>query len=147
MPSPPRSPARNGAAGSEAATRDFVDYWNAPGAFDALDPSWRAAIAPRADGVAANFDALEGASFPLSAVRAIAAPTLLLAGGATRPAAQRIVARLFDALPLAALATIAGAGHMLPFTHEGPVNERILAHIRAAEGISNAILPALDRAA
>ena len=142
-----REGASKGAAASEAAMREFVDYWNEPGAFDALDPAWRDAIRLRADGVAANFDALERASFPLSAVRAIAAPTLVMVGSATRPSAQRIAAKLFDVLPLAALATIHGAGHMLPFTHAGPVNDRILAHVRAADGDASAILPAIARAA
>lgn len=134
--------ARDAAAASEAAMRAFVDYWNGPGAFDALDPAWRDQVRLRADGVAANFDALERATFPLNAVRAIAAPTLVMMGSATQPSAQRIAAKLFDVLPLAALATIHGAGHMLPFTHAGPVNDRILAHIRAADGDAGAILPA-----
>lgn len=130
------------AAASEAAMRDFVDFWNRPGAFDALDPAWRDSVKLRADTVAANFDALERATFPLNAVRAISAPTLMMAGSATQPCAQRITAKLFDVLPLAALATIHGAGHMLPFSHTEPVNDRILAHIRAADGEATAILPA-----
>ena len=137
------------AASSEAAMRDFVDFWNRPGAFDALDPAWRDSVRMRAATVAANFDALEHATFPLHAVRAVSAPTLMMAGSATRPCTQRIAAMLFDALPLAALATIHGAGHMLPFTHAEPVNDRIVAHIRAADGEATAILPAttVDRTA
>lgn len=145
-----REGARHGVAGSEAAMREFVDYWNHPGAFDALDPAWRDSVKLCAGGVAANFDALEHATFPLNAVRAISAPTLMMAGSATQPCAQRIVAKLFDALPLAALATIHGAGHMLPLSHAEPVNDRIAAHIRAADGEASAILPAtatVDRTA
>ncbi len=136
-----RQGARTGAADSEAAMRAFVDYWNGPGAFDAMDPAWRETVRLHADTVAANFDALERATFPLHAVRAIAAPTLMMVGSATRPSAERIVSKLFDVLPLAALATVHGAGHMLPFTHAEPVNNRIVAHIRAAEGDASAILP------
>ena len=137
-----RDGARNGDAGSEAAMRDFVDFWNRPGAFDALDPAWRDSVKLRATTVAANFDALERATFPLNAVRAISAPTLMMVGSATQPCAQRIVSMLFDALPLAALATIHGASHMLPFSHAEPVNHRILEHIRAADGEATTILPA-----
>jgi pimeloyl-ACP methyl ester carboxylesterase len=137
-----REGARQGAAGSEAAMREFVDFWNRPGAFDALDPAWRDSVKLRADTVAANFDALERATFPLHAVRAVSAPTLMMVGSATQPCTQRIAAKLFDVLPLAALATIHGAGHMLPFTHAEPVNDRIVAHIRAADGEGTAILPA-----
>ena len=114
-----------GNAGSEAAMRAFVDFWNHPGAFDAMDPAWQESVRLRADTVAANFDALERATFPLNAVRAVSAPTLMMVGSATQPCAQRIAAKLFDVLPLAALATIHGAGHMLPFAHAEPVNDRI----------------------
>jgi pimeloyl-ACP methyl ester carboxylesterase len=58
---------------------------------------------------------------------------VLVMRGEFAPAPTRVVAEgLADLIPGAASATIAGAGHMGPFTHAQAVNERILAHIGQA---------------
>jgi len=137
----------NAAARSAAAMKTFIDFWSGPGAWDALNPACRDALAPMAATVAANFAQLDRACFALSAVAEITAPALLLVGGASRPETQRITVKLFDTLPLARLGLIAGAGHMLPITHAAAVNERVESQIDALEGYSQAILAMRPHAA
>jgi pimeloyl-ACP methyl ester carboxylesterase len=139
--------AAKSADSSTAAMAAFIDFWNGEGAFAALKPSVREALAPLAPCVAANFAALEAERFPLSALRALAMPSLLLLGGASRPETQRIVSMLFDTLPDATLGIVGRAGHMLPVTHRDTVNARILDHIANVDGRGMPVAPATCRAA
>jgi pimeloyl-ACP methyl ester carboxylesterase len=50
---------------------------------------------------------------------AVAAPVLLVVGGASAGPTVRLVDRLAGLLPDAAVATVAGADHLLPLTHPG----------------------------
>lgn len=65
---------------------------------------------------------------------AIIAPTLLVAGGASRQATHRLVARLAGLLPHADVATIAGANHLLPLTHPREIADLVTSGSVAAAG-------------
>jgi pimeloyl-ACP methyl ester carboxylesterase len=131
------------ATASEAAMAQFIEFWGGAGAWDALKPAQRAALAPKASTVADNFAALAAAQFPLAAVARIAAPALVLMGSESRAETQRIAAKLFGSLPFATLGIVRGAGHMLPLTHGANVNDRLTAHIDAVE--SGALAAAIAR--
>jgi pimeloyl-ACP methyl ester carboxylesterase len=47
----------------------------------------------------------------------LSAPVLLVQGGASPPLVHRLVSHLADRTPTATIATIPGAGHLLPLTH------------------------------
>ncbi|MEX2200558.1 MAG: alpha/beta hydrolase [Dongiaceae bacterium] len=142
-----RLAARMRAATATDAMADFVDFWNGAGTFAALKPAVRDALVPQAARVAANFASLDAERFPLAALRALSMPALLLMGGASRPETQRIVSRMFDTLPAAALGIVGDAGHMLPITHRDVVNDRIAAHLDEIDGRGAFAVPATRHAA
>ena len=107
----------------------FVDYWNGPGAWDAVPEEKRASLAGLSPSVARNFAAIMAETVPLAEYRRVAVPTLLL-GGARSPApARRILGLLASVLPKVRHCTIGAAGHMAPLTHRDLVNSEILRHL------------------
>lgn len=106
----------------------FVDYWK-PGSWEAMPAEKRAAFAPQLAKVALDFRALLDETAGLDDVARLAMPTLLLQGGCTRLPSRCIVHRLRHAIPGARFSVVGGAGHMLPVTHRGQVNERIAEHL------------------
>lgn len=134
-------------AGDGAITGDyrramacFVDYWNGPGAWDALRPELRAALTRWAPKAPLDFAALIGETTPPSAYARLRCPVLVLRGEhAPRPA--RLVAEALPALlPAARLAVVSGAGHMGPLTHPEAVNALIVRQIADARACA-ATLP------
>ncbi|HUE47170.1 MAG TPA: alpha/beta hydrolase [Aestuariivirgaceae bacterium] len=113
----------------------FVDYWNGPGSWAAMKPELQADMVRYMPKACLDFRALFEDDTPRAAYRAFRFPVLVMRGEFA-PAPTRVVAEgLGDLIPGAASATIAGAGHMGPFTHSEAVNERILAHIVQAASI------------
>jgi pimeloyl-ACP methyl ester carboxylesterase len=115
--------------GTEAWLRSFVEYWNGSGAWDALPAPTRAAFARVGRKVYLEVRSLTADRTPARAYAAITAPTLLLHGEASPPAARRVVACLCAAMPNVTVTSIAGAGHMGPITHAGAVNGAIVEHL------------------
>jgi pimeloyl-ACP methyl ester carboxylesterase len=108
------------------AARGFIDYWVAPGAYDAMDERVRepvtATIAKVRDEWPTAFDPTDATLEELAALRM---PIQLVAGSSTTRAALGVVKVLRGIWPDAAYAEIAGAGHMSPLTHADRVNEII----------------------
>jgi pimeloyl-ACP methyl ester carboxylesterase len=115
----------DGSAGMAA----FVDYWNGAGAWRRMKPELRSALARRAGKVAQDFAATLSEPTPLTALRGVPVPTLVLRGSDSPRPTRRIAELVAAALPQAALRTIAGAGHMLPLTHREVVNAAIAEHL------------------
>ena len=115
--------------------REFVDYWNGPGSWAALKPEVQADVTRYVPKACLDFRALFEEDTGPAAYRAFRFPVLVMRGEFA-PAPTRVVAEgLVNLIPGAEGATIAGAGHMGPFTHAQAVNEHILAHIGQAAGI------------
>ncbi|MBI2395198.1 MAG: alpha/beta hydrolase [Deltaproteobacteria bacterium] len=112
--------------------RQFVDYWNGPGTWDAMPPEQRDAFLAVGRKVSAEVRRLCFDPTPADAYREIAAPTLILSGARSPAAERRVCEILVETMPRAELVTIAGAGHMGPLTHADEVNRRIAAHVRAS---------------
>lgn len=115
---------RHVAAGNpEEAARGFIDYWIAPGAYDAMDgrvqESVTAGMSKVRDEWLTAFDA-KGAT--LKALEALNMPIQLVARSNTTRAARDVVEVLRGIWPGAAYTEIAGAGHMSPLTHAARVN-------------------------
>lgn len=120
--------------GSDAWFEVFVDYWNGPGAWRALPTPAREAFLRVGRKVFLEVQSLMDDRTPGSAYAAITAPTLLITGSASPPAARRVVSRLAGSMPAGRAVTVEGAGHMGPITHARIVVDAIASHVRAASG-------------
>ncbi|NJO22859.1 MAG: alpha/beta hydrolase [Sphingomonadales bacterium] len=118
-----------------SAAQHFVDYWNGPGAWNALRPDIRTALTRWLPKAPLDFRALLDESTPLSAYRDFRFPVLVLRGEHAPPPTRVAAEALADAIPSARLITIAGAGHMGPITHAAEVNRHIVDHIAKAAGM------------
>jgi pimeloyl-ACP methyl ester carboxylesterase len=113
------------------AMRAFVDYWNGPGAFDAMHAHVRNGLIRWASKCPLDFYALLEEPAARSAYRALKVPALILRGEQA-PTPTRIIAEdLSGLLPAAHLMVIEGAGHMGPFTHASEVCRLMVQHISA----------------
>jgi pimeloyl-ACP methyl ester carboxylesterase len=118
-----------------SAARHFVDYWNGPGAWNALRPDIQAALTRWLPKAPLDFRALLDEPTPLSAYRDFGFPVLVLRGEHAPPPTRVAAEALADAIPSARLITIAGAGHMGPITHAAEVNRHVVDHIAEAAGM------------
>jgi pimeloyl-ACP methyl ester carboxylesterase len=101
---------------TEAALRQFIDYWAGRGAWDAMDETLRAQIRRSARKIVLDFQ-VAFTDPGIEAVRALKCPVRVLSGGRTRAPTRRIASFLADALPSAKLEVVADANHLLPVTH------------------------------
>jgi pimeloyl-ACP methyl ester carboxylesterase len=113
---------------------DFVDWWNAPGAWAALSNEARAGFRSVGWKLSAEVFSLLTDPTDLGRFATITAPTLLLGGDRSPATEQRVLERLAAGLPHATLQRFAGLGHMGPISHAALVNDAICAHLRAASG-------------
>jgi pimeloyl-ACP methyl ester carboxylesterase len=120
--------------GDEDWLRAFVDYWNAPGAWDALPEPARASFRAVGWKLFGEVRSLVQDRTPRQAYATLDVGTLLVCGETSPLAARRVVAHLAAAIPGARAETIRGAGHMAPVTHPEEVNALIAAHVESAEG-------------
>lgn len=115
----------------------FVDYWNGPGAWNALAPERQNALIRWTPKGPLDFHALFHEATPLYAYRALKFPVLILRGERA-PAPTRVIAEaLSEQLPDGRLTVVRGAGHMGPLTHASEVAARIAEHIRSARPPTN----------
>jgi pimeloyl-ACP methyl ester carboxylesterase len=109
------------AGNDEEAARGFIEYWVAPGAYDAMDERVRAPVT--AGMVKVTSGAFEAQGATSDALAALRMPIQLIAGSKTTAAAQGVIDVLRSIWPAAEFAEIAGAGHMSPVTHAERVND------------------------
>jgi pimeloyl-ACP methyl ester carboxylesterase len=123
------------------AASAFVNYWNGPGAWDALRPVVQQALIRWSPKAPLDFCALIEEPTPASAYRTLDFPVLIMRGEHA-PLPTRVIAEsLTRLLPASRLLTIDGAGHMGPLTHAPEVSALIVHHIAAAETGSGASPP------
>ena len=119
----------------DAAAAHFVDYWNGVGTWAGMKPEYRAEPLRYVANASRGFRALFDEPTPLAAYRRLACPVLLMRGELAPMPTALIAHALFSVMPGAALETIAGAGHMGPFSHSEIVNEKIAEHVLRAFGL------------
>ena len=117
--------------GGDAWFEVFVDYWNGQGSWRALPAPTRAGFLRIGQKVFFEVYSLMHDRTPASAYANVRAPTLLMTGQNSPPAAHRVVALLCEALD-ARIMTVEGGGHMGPITHARVVNDAIVQHICSA---------------
>jgi pimeloyl-ACP methyl ester carboxylesterase len=117
--------------GDREAIAAMIDFYGGAGTF----ASWPQRVRAYAiETTAANLlDWQSGYGFPLTAdaLATIGEPTLVLWGGASRPAVQRANALLGQCIPGAATGVIDGAAHFMIATHAKDVADLIARHIDA----------------
>jgi len=115
------------------AVAAFVDYWNGPGAWNALRPSVQSALIRWAPKGPLDFRALIDDPTPADAYRRLAFPVLILRGEHAPSPTRAIAEGLAELLPASRLVAIAGAGHMGLLTHAKEVCDLIVWHIANTE--------------
>ena len=115
------------------AVAAFVDYWNGPGAWNALRPALQSALIRWAPKGPLDFRALIDDPTPADAYRRLPFPVLILRGEHAPSPTRTIAEGLTELLPASRLVVIAGAGHMGPLTHTPEVCALIVKHIVAAD--------------
>lgn len=103
----------------------FVDYWSGDGAWDALAPPRRQAVAARMPKVAAEFDALFDDEVGADAYRALRVPVRLAGGERSPRPARRVLQRLARLLPAVQTRLLSGLGHMGPLDSPGRVADAL----------------------
>ena len=111
---------------SAAAMRAFSEYWEGPGAWDAIPAAARLPFFARAAKMAADVDLAWADRTGRDALAALGCPAQVLSAERTTPAARDMAQRIADALPNAAFAAIADAGHMAPVSHPAAVASLLL---------------------
>jgi pimeloyl-ACP methyl ester carboxylesterase len=119
---------------NRAAASRFVDYWSGEGTWDGMKPDAQAEVVRYIPKAPLEFHALIEEPTPLSAFSRMALPVLLMRGALAPKPTALIAQKLFSIIRDAVLQEIPNAGHMGPFSHAGPVNDLIAAHVlRAAD--------------
>lgn len=114
------------AGDTAAAMRAFTEYWEGPGAWDAIPAAARLPFFARAEKMAADVELAWADRTGRDAFAAIAGPAQVLSAEGTTPAARDMAQRIADAIPSAGFATIPDAGHMAPVTHPAAVAALLL---------------------
>lgn len=94
--------------------RRFVDYWNAPGFYDAMLPAQRAGLLRTGAKVFAEVRSVLIGNLLSAGLAALEVPTLVVRGAQTTASGAAMAQRVAAALPAAELHTVPGAGHMFP---------------------------------
>lgn len=109
----------------------FVDYWNGPGAWNALRPAVQLALIRWAPKAPLDFRALIEEATEPGAYRALDFQVLVLRGEHAPGPTRLIADYLQRLLPASRLTVIGRAGHMGPITHASEVSGAIARHIAA----------------
>lgn len=122
--------------GDEDWLRSFIDFWNRPGAWDAMPEAARAAMRPLGWKMAQEVRAinLDPAGFEDFHVEA---PLTLLSGTRTKPTVQALIQRLAEVNPQATVTTLDGLSHMAPLTRPDALAPAFRAHFAALGAISS----------
>ncbi len=113
------------------ALEAFVDYWNGPGAWQAMREDARAKLLARGPKMMCEVAAVDADEAPALAYAGLELPTLVISGGDTRPSSRRVCELVSEAIPGAQHAEIPGAGHLSPLSHPNEVAALIAGHVRA----------------
>jgi pimeloyl-ACP methyl ester carboxylesterase len=131
LPGDEAAPWPDGPEALEAWLERFIDYWNGPGGWRALAEPVRETFRRAGPKIVGEVRSLGEDRTPHLAYTTLPMPVLLL-GGASTLAADRVLSILERSIPRATRVRIEGAGHMGPLTHAREVNARIAAHLAAA---------------
>ncbi len=114
-----------------AAGQRFVDYWSGEGAWAALAPRQRDAVAARMTKVQAEFEALFADRMPAAAYARLAMPVRLISGTRSPRPAQRVCELLAARIAHAEHVVVPGLAHMAPVTDPDRVADHLPSWLQA----------------
>lgn len=114
--------------GSDPWLGTFVDYWNQASFWEVMLPAQKAALRAVGPKVFAEVDAVLRDRRGPEAWQGIEAPTRVLVGARTTPAADRCGRLLAAAIPGADLVEIERAGHLAPLVRAQPIGDAVGVH-------------------
>lgn len=114
--------------GSDPWLGTFVDYWNQASFWEVMLPAQKVALRAVGAKVFAEVHAALRDRRGPEAWRAVTAPTRVLVGARTTPAADRCARLLAGAIPGADLVEIERAGHLAPLVRAQPIGDAVGAH-------------------
>ena len=121
-------------SGDHAAGMErFVNYWSGAGTWRGIDEDRQRLLARSTPTVANNFWALRTEDTAISRYSKIDCHVTLVGGANTPAPTARILDLLADRLPTATIHRVAGAGHMLPLSHNAVFADLLDAHLGATE--------------
>lgn len=103
--------------GGEEWMNAFVNYWNGPGAWEAMPEPSRQAFLRVGRKVYYEVKSLIEERTPLDAYGRLTMPASLVHGEKTPASARRVLELLSSVMPHSRLLSLPGAGHMGPLTH------------------------------
>ncbi|GAB4385989.1 alpha/beta fold hydrolase [Albidovulum sp.] len=104
----------------EAAARHFMAIWGTGEDWERLDPKSRLRLAERIPLILAGDPATRedaGGLLAPDALESLDMPVLVIRGAASPPIIERVAENIAARLPDVGIATVPGAGHMVPITH------------------------------
>lgn len=107
------------------AAQRFIDYWSGDGAWEALAPRQRDAVAARMTKVQAEFEALFADRVPAAAYARLAMPVRLIAGMRSPRPTRRVTELLAASIAHAEHVVLPGLAHMAPVTDPARVAEHL----------------------
>ncbi|MEP1353445.1 MAG: alpha/beta hydrolase [Tateyamaria sp.] len=116
-----------------AGMRDFVDFWNGAGFWDALSMVARDRFSSMIFSVMADFVHGLSETWELVDLVRLAMPTLVMTGLESPELSQHVAIAIAKALPNARIALLPELGHMAPIFQPEWVNDRIFEHVASAE--------------
>ena len=114
---------------THGAAEIFIDYWMGTGAWAAMPPARRPAIAEATRNIRGWARALMQEPATLADIVRLPMPLDLIAGSQSPASAQAVWRLLAASLPRATVVELPGLGHMGPVTHPEAVNPAIAAQL------------------
>jgi pimeloyl-ACP methyl ester carboxylesterase len=128
---------RVGAGDAKGAAGAFMVFWIGRPRWWLMPKKAKLEIIATIGKVAKEFCVLNQAEQSLADYQNVSVPTLLVVGSRTRKPARAVIEVLESVMPQAKLTTLAGAGHMSPFTHKEEINLLVQEHIAANDDRSD----------
>jgi pimeloyl-ACP methyl ester carboxylesterase len=121
------------AAGNPEAIAAMMDFYGGAGSYASWPPRVRAYAAETTPVNILDWASAYGFPLPAATLAAIDIPVLVVRGGDSPAAMQRVSTRLHEGIGGSALATVGGAAHFMIATHAGEVASLIARHVDRAE--------------
>ena len=119
--------------GNVEAIAAMIDFYGGAGTFASWPPRVRAYAVETTPVNILDWASAYEFSLSAASLATVRIPTLVLRGGSSHPAMQRVSALISERMSEAVLATISGAAHFMIATHAGEVAGLIASHVHRAE--------------
>ena len=120
----------------------MIDFYGGAGTFASWPQRVRAYAIETTPVNIRDWASAHGFALTPAALAGLAAPTFIMTGTASHPAARRANKLLSECVPGSAFTIIDGAAHFMIATHAGEVARLIARHIHRAEAGTNGHAPA-----